>query len=307
MSPRAKRIISKGIGVYTGPILQPKTLLAHLTTGLAIYAYLRMNPCCLPQPSPVDLVLFTDSSGESAPTPITGGTTLQLTHTEGYYHRDHHTGDTTYRASSHGAMRAIADGIAKIAAHLPALLPHVVRVWFVLDATVNKHLLLRIARQLLHKATARSLGTQALLLWKALRSLPPYVQLHIAKQESHRHQYGIGKVDIQAVQQRTTHLPTLQVPDLHRNHTHLQHVPPKTERHWTRDWVPEDAPRTSHDRAYHYPYRIQHLARLLVDTDSRGHIQELQEKLKVPLYDSRLCRACVPAHLQKRRIQLLRD
>ena len=121
----------------------------------------------------------------------------------------------------------MADAIAEIAAHLPAHLPHVVQVWFVVDAIVDTHLLLRIARQPLHKATATSLGTQALLLWKALRSVPPYIQLHIVKQESHRHQYGNGKVDIQALHQRTTHLPTLQVPVLDQNHKHLQHIPPK--------------------------------------------------------------------------------
>ena len=152
----------------------------------------------------------------------------------------------------------------------------------IVDATVDTHLLLLIARQPLHKATATSLGTQALLLWKALRCLPPYVQLHILKQECHRHQYGDGKVDIQAVHQRTTHLPTLQVPDLDRNHTHLPHIPLKPEPHRTPDWVPEDAPYTSHDRAYHLPNPIQHLARVLGDTDSRAQIQELQEKLKVP-------------------------
>ena len=50
MSPQAKHIISKGIGVYATPVLQPTTPVAHLTTGLAIYAYLPMNPCRLPQP-----------------------------------------------------------------------------------------------------------------------------------------------------------------------------------------------------------------------------------------------------------------
>ena len=81
MSPHAKHIISKRIGVYATPILQPTTPSAHLTTGLAIYAYLPMNPCRLRQPSPADLLFFTDASGESALTPITGGTTLQLTRT----------------------------------------------------------------------------------------------------------------------------------------------------------------------------------------------------------------------------------
>ena len=189
MSPQAKHIISKRIGVYATPVLQPTTPVGHLTTGLAIYAYLPMNPCRLPQPSSADRLFFTDASGESALTPITGGATLQLTHGGGNYHMDHHTGHTTYGASSHGELGAMADAIAAIAANLPAHLPHIVRVSFVVDATVDTHLLLRIARQPLHKATATSLGTQALLLWKALRSLPPYVQLHIVKQESHRHQY----------------------------------------------------------------------------------------------------------------------
>ena len=173
MSPQAKHIISKGIGVYAIPVLQPTTLVAHLTMGLAIYAYLPMNPCRLPQPSPADRLFFTDASGESTLMPVTGGATLQLTHTGRHYHMDHHTGHTTYGASSHGELGAMADAIAEIADHLPAQLPHIVRVWFVVKATVDTHLLLRIARQPLHKATATSLGTQALLLWKALRSLPP--------------------------------------------------------------------------------------------------------------------------------------
>ena len=242
MSPGAKHIISKGVEVYATPILQPTTPVAHLTTGLAIYAYLPVNQCCLPQPSPADLLFFTDASGESALTPITGGATLQPTHSGGHYHMDQHTGHTTYGASFHGELGAMADAITEIATHLHADLPHVVRVWFVVDATVDTHLVLRIPEQPLHKATATSLGTQALLLCKALHSLLPYVQLHIVKQESHRHQYGNCKVDNQAVHQRTTHLPTLQVPDLGGNHTHLHHIPPKPEPHRTPDWVPEDAP-----------------------------------------------------------------
>ena len=114
---------------------------------------------------------------------------------------DHHTGHTTYGASFHGEVGAMADAIAQMPTDLPAHLPHVVRVWLVVDATVNTQLLLRIARQPLHKATVTSLGTQALLLRKALCSPSPYVQLYIVKQESHRHQYGTGKVDIQALHQ----------------------------------------------------------------------------------------------------------
>ena len=81
--------------MYASPIPHPGTPVAHPTTGLAIYAYLPMNPCRLPQPSPADLVFFTDAPGESALTPITIAATLQLTHTEGHYHMYH----TTYGAS----------------------------------------------------------------------------------------------------------------------------------------------------------------------------------------------------------------
>ena len=71
--------------------------------------------------------------------------------------------------------------------------------------------------------------------------------------------------------------------------------------------MPENAPYTSHHRAYHYPNPIRHLPRVLGDTDSGPHIQGLKEKLTVPLYHSALRPACIPAHLQKRRIKLLRE
>ena len=61
MYPHAKRVISKGKGVYASPILQPTTPVTHPNTGFAIYAYLPMNPCRLPQPSPADLLVFTDA------------------------------------------------------------------------------------------------------------------------------------------------------------------------------------------------------------------------------------------------------
>ena len=60
-----------------------------------LYTYVLMNPCRLPQPSPADLIFFTDASGKSALTPITRGATLQLTYTTGQYHMDHYTGHTT--------------------------------------------------------------------------------------------------------------------------------------------------------------------------------------------------------------------
>ena len=173
MSPRAKRIKSKGVGVYATPILQPTTPVAHLTTYPAIYAYLPMNPCRVPQSSAADLIFFTDTSGKSALTCITGGAALQPTHPEGQYRMDHHPGHTPYGAPSQGELRAMADTIPRLAATLPADLPHVLRVWFVIDATVHTHLILRIARQLLHQTSATSLGTQALSSGKPSAAPPP--------------------------------------------------------------------------------------------------------------------------------------
>ena len=71
--------------------------------------------------------------------------------------------------------------------------------------------------------------------------------------------------------------------------------------------MPEDTAYASEDRAHHYPKSIKHLSRVLSVTDSQAHIQELQETLQILLYDSALCPECVPAHQQKRGIQLLTE
>ena len=57
----------------------------------------------------------------------------------------------------------------------------------------------------------------------------------------------------------------------------------------------------------YYPNPIQHLARVLGNADSRAHIQELQDRLQIPIYHSALRPAKVPAHLQKGRIPLSRE
>ena len=129
-----------------------------------MYAYLPKNPCCLQQPSPADLILFTDTSGDSAVTPITGGASLQLTHTEGQYSMKHYTAHNTYGASSYGELGAMADTITRLAAKLQADVPYTVRVWFPVEATIHTDLLLPIVPQPLDKATATNLGSQALML-----------------------------------------------------------------------------------------------------------------------------------------------
>ena len=121
----------------------------------------------------------------------------------------------------------MADAMTRHAAKLSADLPYTVRVWFVVDATVDTDLLRCIARAPHHKATATNLSSQALMLWKALCSLTPYIQLHIMNQEFPRYQHGNGRPDIQAVHQLTIQLPSLQITDLDRSHTHLKHLPTK--------------------------------------------------------------------------------
>ena len=106
---------------------------------------------------------------------------------------------------------------------------------------------------------------------------------------------------------QATHLPALQVLDQDRKHAHLQHLPLKPEPRQTPDWVREDAPYSSHDSGYHYHIPFQHIALLFGDADGRAHIQVLQETLKVLHYHSALRPASSPAHLQKRRIQLLAE
>ena len=105
---------------------------------------------------------------------------MQLTYAAGQYHMDHQSGHTTYRASSHGVLGAMAGAMTRLASTVRANMPHTIRVWFIVDATVDTHLLLSIAGQPLHKATESTLGTQALLLSKTLQR-PPNVQLRIVK------------------------------------------------------------------------------------------------------------------------------
>ena len=130
------------------------TSVAHLTTGLALYAYLPMNPCGLPQRTFMDPIFFTDAFGESAITsPSRGCIHASMMYTSGQYHMVHRTGHTTYEASSHGELGALADTISKLAGTQPTDTFHILRVSFIVDATVDTHLLLRMARRFVRLAS----------------------------------------------------------------------------------------------------------------------------------------------------------
>ena len=82
MSPRAKHITYKGIGVYATPILQPKNPGGPPHHGPC---HIRL-PAHEPMPSPTTITggptLLRRRLRRVPFTPITGGATLQLTHTE---------------------------------------------------------------------------------------------------------------------------------------------------------------------------------------------------------------------------------
>ena len=107
--------------------------------------------------------------------------------------------------------------------------------------SVDFQIIQRLARQLLHKATNSSLGTQVLHRWAALRNLPEHVVSHLVKQESHRYSPGNGHIDLLARNQLEEHMPDHNEPLLHDHmHTHLQHLPLIVQPGEPPTWVPDD-------------------------------------------------------------------
>ena len=141
--------------MYGTHILHPTTPVGHLTAGLPIYAYLPMNPCRLPQPSAGERTLLHRRLRQIRPhAHYQGGQPAANQHRgtlpHGPPHGPHHLRGLLPRGTGGHARRH------RRTSHRPAHLPHVVWVWFVVDATVDAHLLLRIARQPLHKLPRRA-------------------------------------------------------------------------------------------------------------------------------------------------------
>ena len=170
LAPRAQAIITKGIGVYAAPLLQPTQITTRTAQGNPVYVYHPTAIARLPIPSDTDIIYFTDASGTQQRTPTFGGASVHITRHRDGLHVKHHTGATIFGASSHGELRTVAEAVT--ATPRPATIrPR--NIWVVVDATVDIHLTRRLADLPLYKALESGLTTQALGLWMAFRGMQP--------------------------------------------------------------------------------------------------------------------------------------
>ena len=236
-----------------------------------------------------------------------GGAALELqTHTTGRLHQQHLTGATIFGASPHGELKTLA--IISDAVNDTHQQPrdHAHHLWVVEDAAVDFQIIHKLARQLPHKATDSSLGTQTLHLWAALRRLPEHVILHLVKQESHRYSLRNRHIDLHAVNQLAEYMPDGEDPPLQDDmHTHLQHLPPIRHPGEPPAWVPEDPIYDDRGQAYHCPQPIRTIAHIRGSEADNTLMNHLQHKLQTALYLSALDASLLLVHLQTRRAQLL--
>ena len=230
MNPAASEIIHQGIGVYATRRLQPATTTPWAMTEQAarVHAYQLTTRCRLPCPDDRNTVIFADALGTTNLTPAAGGAAFELrTDAAGRLRQHLLTGATISGASSHGELKTLAIIVDAIndAHQQPRDHAHHVRV--VLDAAVDFQIVLKLARQPLHKATEASLVTQALHLWVALRRLSKHVVLHLRKRESHGYSLGNGHIDLHAHNQLAEHMTDSEDPPLQDHmHIHLENLPP---------------------------------------------------------------------------------
>ena len=302
LTPRARALITQGIGVYAAPLLQPTQITTRTAQGNPVYVYHPMAIARLPIPSDTDIIYFTDASGTQQRTPMVDCASVRVTRRADGLHVEHHTGATIFGASSHGELRILAGAVT--ATPPPAMIqPR--NIWVVVDATVNIHLTRRLADMPLHRALESGLTTQALELWMAFRGMHPQDALHIVKQESHRYTYSNRRADTHAKHQSTSHTPGLEHVRLDTpHHSHQQHLPPIPSATQSPQWMPEDAPYTDRDKQYHYPTPIQQLATTLGHPANTELLRRLKDSVHTPLYYSALRRDSLAAHVQKTRLQL---
>ena len=223
LTPRARAIISEGMGIFPTPLLQTTQTTTSTARGNPVYIYHPTAIARLPIPSNTDIIYFTDASGTQQRTPTVGCASVCITGRADGLHVEHHTGSTIFGASCNSELRTLADAVT---ATPPPTTIRPRTIWVVVDATVDIHLTKRLADLPLHRALECGLTTQALGLWIAFRGIHPQDALHIVKQESHRYTYGNGRADTHATYQNTNHTPGLEHMRLDTPHqSHLQHLP----------------------------------------------------------------------------------
>ena len=216
LTPRARAIITQGIGVYPAPLLQPTQITTTTAQGNPVYVYHPTAITRLPIPSDTDIIHFTDASGTQQRTPTVSCASVRINRHAAGLHVEHHTGATIIGASSHGELRTLADTVT--ATPPPATIrPRNIRV--VVDSTVDIHLTRRLADLPFHKALESGLRWQTLGLWMAFRGMHPQDALQIVKHKSHGYTYGNGRADTQAEHQSTRHTRGLEHVRLHTTTT----------------------------------------------------------------------------------------
>ena len=137
-------------------------------------------------------------------------------------------------------------------------------MWVLVDAAMDFQIIRQLARQLLHKSTESSPGTQAPHQWAALQNPPNHAVLLLVKQKSHRYSLENGHIDPHAHNQLAEHMPSPDEPPLHDHmHTHLQHLPPVPDPGEPPTWVPDVVIYKYTRRAYHYPQPLRTTAHIL--------------------------------------------
>ena len=137
LQSRAKTIITRGIGVYVTPLLQPTQTTTRTAQGDPVYIYDPTAIARLPVPSDTNIIFFTNASGSQQRTPTVGCASIRVTRRADGIHVEHHTGATIFGASSHGELRTLADTVTTTP---PPTTTQPRNIWVVVDATFHIHL-----------------------------------------------------------------------------------------------------------------------------------------------------------------------
>ena len=254
-----------------------------------------------------DEVLYHLGRREGVEAPVDGGAALELRTDAACQLRQHHLkGVTLFGSSSHRELKTLAIIVDAINDAHQQPRNHAHHVWVVVEAAVDFHIIPKLARQPLHKATDSSLDTHAVHLWMALGRLPKHVILNLVKQESHRYSLSNGHIDLHAHNKLAEHMPDGEDPSLQDHmHTHLQDLPPIRRPGEPPAWVPDDRIYNDTGQAYHYPQPIRTLAHIRGRHADNSLMNRLQHELQTALYLSALDPSLLPTHLQAQRAQLL--